>query len=563
MYRKFAIAFAMVFFTFWCGISSAFEMTLAHLNDTHSHLEPVSVTLTLDGVKTTVEVGGFARLKTVIDKMRAADSSLLLLHAGDAVQGTFYFTQYGGNVEFDLLNMLGVDAFTFGNHEFDRGVGSLQGWITRSRFPWISANIDFSAEPAVFPLVRPYLIKEINGEKVAIIGVTTEMTPQLTKSVGRVVFNDAATSVERQVKALCALGINKIILLSHLGYPQDRELAGRVAGIDIIVGGHSHTFLGDKADLASIGLVPEGSYPTEVVAPDGRRALVLQAGKWGMAVGSLKATFSPEGEISGYVGREVIPVGASFYRDGVAVTPDTDSYRAIRSAIDKSKTAVIANDDSAVAAALAPFKAALEKFRREVVAVAVEDIEIGVNSGPGPLAVDAMLAALPGAQIALLNYGAVRKGLKAGNISVSDVFEVMPFANTLVLVDLTGAELKQALEDDIHYLAGRYGADAGRRQPYLGNAKMVVRPTSAKGSRISLLTIRDKDGLYHPVDPGKVYRTVVNDFTAEGGDGFSVIKKASGFRNDTGIIDSDAFRDYLKSLGRVANPAEQRITVSP
>jgi 5'-nucleotidase len=562
MKRKFAVACATLFLSFGCSISAAFELTLAHLNDTHSHLEPISATLKIDGVKTTAEVGGVARLKTLLDKMRADDSSLLLLHAGDAVQGTLYFTEFGGDVEFDFLNMLGVDAFTLGNHEFDRGTDPIPGWIRRSRFPWISANIDFSAEPSISPLVRPYLIKEINGERVAIIGVTTETTPQLTKNVGQAVFNDPAVCAEKQVKALLTLGINKIILLSHLGYQQDRKLAGQIAGIDIIVGGHSHTFLGRQADLAVFGLVPEGSYPTEVLAPDGRRVLVLQAGKWGMEIGLLKAAFTPEGEISGYTARTTIPVGASFYRDGAEVKPGSDVYRAILSTLEKSKTAVIANDDSAVAAALAPKRAALEKLRREVVAAAVDDIEIGLNSGPGPLAAESMLAALPGAQLALLNHGGVRRGLRGDTISVGDVLEVMPFASTLVLVDLTGAELKQALEDSIDYTIVRHGAGADA-MPYIGNAKMTVRPTAAKDSRIASLTIMDKDGLYRPAAPEKVYRTVVNSFTAGGGDSFSVIKKASGFRIDTGIIDSDAFRDYLKNLGRVTNPSERRITVAP
>jgi 5'-nucleotidase len=164
--------------------------------------------------------------------------------------------------------------------------------------------------------------------------------------------------------------------------------------------------------------------------------------------------------------------------------------------------------------------------------------------------------------VALLNYGGVRKGLAAGNITVGDVLEVMPFANTLVLVDLTGAELKQALEEDIDFLIAKFGLSANA-MPYLGGAIMTVQPTADNGSRITALAIKDSDGSYQPLDPGKVYRTVTNAFIANGGDGFTAIKNAAGFRSDTGVIDSDAFRDYLKIRATVRNPTEQRITILP
>ncbi|GAM09077.1 putative 5'-nucleotidase [Geobacter sp. OR-1] len=540
----------------------SFKLTLAHLNDTHSHLEPVAVTLKINDIPTTAQLGGFARLKTALDRMRDEDPNLLLLHGGDAVQGTLYFTLFNGSVEFDFLNRLGVDAMTFGNHEFDRGAAVIPDWIKRSRFPWLSANIDFSAEPAVFPLVMPYLIKEINGEPVGIIGVTTETTPQTTMDVGKTIFRDPAESTRQQVALLEAKGINKIVLLSHLGYQQDSLLAARVSGVDIIVGGHSHTLLSDDAELPAIGLTSEGPYPTELRAPDGKRVLVLQAWQWGDLLGKLNVTFTPDGEVSSYAGGAVIPVGETFTRNGSAVLPGTEPYREIAASLNRTGTARIVVEDAAVAAALAPYTAQLEQFRKEIVANAANDITIGVNSGPGPLVADSMLAAVPKAQVAILNYGGVRKGLGAGKISVGDVLEVMPFANTLVLVDLTGAELKQALEEDIDFLIGKFGKDS-QALPYIGGAVVTVQPAAANGSRVTALLIKDVNGVYRPVESGTIYRIVVNAFVAKGGDGFTIIRNAGGFRSDTGIIDSDAFRDFLKKIGTVVNPAEQRLVILP
>ena len=557
---KLIFAVFVALLTACSGQNGSFRMSLAHMNDTHSHLEPVSVNLTIDGIKTTVELGGFTRLKTAIDTIRAEDPHLLLLHAGDAVQGTLYFTLFDGSLEFDFLNMLGVDAFTFGNHEFDRGTKPIPGWIGRSQFPWLSANIDFSAEPAIAPLVRPYMIKEINGDRVAIIGVTTETTPEATVSVGKAVFKDATESARQQVDALTALGINKIILLSHLGYIQDKILATRVSGIDIIIGGHSHTLLGDETELSLIDLIPEGPYPTELRTPEGECVLVLQAWKWGQMLGRLNVSFTPDGEISKYNSQPVIPVGGVFFRNGEEVLPDTEPYQGIIRTLHKTEIARIVAEDPAVAAALAPYTARLEQFRREVVAVAADDITVGLNSGPGPLAVDSMLAALPGAHLAIINYGGVRRDLLAGNISVGDILEVMPFANTLVLIDLSGAELQQALEEGVDYLVTRYGIDSNA-MPYLGGATMTVCPASAKGSRVMALAVKDENGIYQPVEPAKIYRIAVNAFLAGGGDGFATLKNATGFRSDTGIIDSDAFHDYLKELGTVPNPTERRVTI--
>lgn len=528
----------------------SYTLTLVHLNDTHSHLEAMPVTLTVDGVRTTAQAGGFPRLKTAVDEMRAVNPYLLLLHGGDAVQGTLYFTLFNGEVEYDFLNLLGLDAMTFGNHEFDRGSGPIPGWIDRSAFPWLSANIDFSGEPDI-------------AARVAVIGLTTETTPEITRDVGRAVFLDAVESTRRQVNLLTAQGINKIIVLSHLGYDRDRDLARSISGVDIVVGGHSHSLLGQEEGLAHIGLVPVGDYPTEFVAPDGKRVLVLQAWRWGHVLGRLSVRFSKDGEILAYTARATVPVGDAFVQNGLPVEPSSPVYAKILEALAASGSAKIYAEDPAVAARLAPYAEAVEQFRSVKVATAVNPITIGLNSGPGPLACDSMLAAFAPARAAILNYGGVRRDLTQGDITVGDVLEVMPFGNTLVLVDLTGAEIKDALEEDIDYLLAYYPEDDPPLVPYVAGMTFSVHPQAQAGSRVSNLKIRDAQGVYSPVTDAEVYRVVTNAFVAGGGDGFVTIKNAKGFRSDTGVIDSDAFREYLKALGNVENPTEQRVVIVP
>ncbi len=556
MRRSRRVIIALLFFLASCAGSEPqrFQMTLAHLNDTHSHLESVALTTSLDDEPITIQAGGFGRLKTILDQLRREDPDLLLVHAGDAVQGTLYFTCFDGSLDFDFLNLLRVDVMTFGNHEFDRGTTPIAAWIARSNFPWVSTNIDFSEEPTLAPLVKPYWIKTLRGKPVAWIGVTTETTPQSTIGSGKTVFRNAVESVQRQVAALSASGINKIILLSHLGYEQDKALASQVSGVDVIVGGHSHTLLADRQNLSKIGLTPDGPYPTVVKAPDGNQVLVVQAWKWGIVLGRIEIEFSADGEVIGYRGSPVIPIGDDFRdRQGI-VEKGTETDLRICRELEETGIVQIVPEDPEIETTLKPYKVLLERFYSEQVAVATCDMPIGIDSGPGPLAAASMLRVVPGAAVAILNYGGVRKGFNAGPVTLADVLEVLPFANTLVRVDLSGAQLKQTLEDALEFLHSKYGSGTAVT-PYVAGALLSVEPSAPAGSRIRTLSIRDETGGLQPLQEQAVYTTVVNSFMAGGGDGFEIIRNTAG--EDTGMIDSDAFVDYLKQLGTIPVDVEQ------
>ncbi|MBE0557497.1 MAG: metallophosphoesterase, partial [Proteobacteria bacterium] len=259
-------------------------LTIAHVNDTHSHLEPSDnewETFVIDGVDTSVKIGGVTRLKTALDELRGSRENVLFLHAGDAVQGTLYFNVFQGDADIDFLNYLGVDAMTFGNHEFDKGAAMAGRFVARASFPILSANIDVSREPSLAGKVAPYLIKQYGSERVGIIGVTTVDTAVTSSPGDTVSFNDVTKSVAEAVISLAAIGINKIIVLSHIGYDEDVKLANAVAGIDVVVGGHSHTLLGDPAQFAPLGItsvdeILKGRYPTVVKGPENETALVVQ-----------------------------------------------------------------------------------------------------------------------------------------------------------------------------------------------------------------------------------------------------------------------------------------------
>ena len=200
----------------------------------------------------------------------------------------------------------------------------------------------------------------------------------------------------------------------------------------------------------------------------------------------------------------------------------------------------------------------LQGFRTTAVSSADQALLRGPNSGPGPLVADSMLAAVPKAQVAIVNNGGARKDLLAGPISIGDVLELLPFANTLVLLDLRGAELKEALEGDIDFLISRKNPAP---YPYVAGMRFTVAPQAVRGQRVTALEVRVGGGVYRPVRQDALYRCVVSNFVAGGGDGFTSIRNARGFRVDTGIVDSEALLDYLKQTGTVRPSTETRVTV--
>ncbi|MDP2847636.1 MAG: 5'-nucleotidase C-terminal domain-containing protein [Humidesulfovibrio sp.] len=534
------------------------SLTIAHMNDTHSALEPSDENLTVDadGQRQIVraKLGGMARLKTALDEVRAGEKNVLTLHAGDAVQGTLYFNVFQGAPEFEFLNALGLDAMSLGNHEFDRGPAQLGRMLALARFPVLSANIDASEEPALAGSIRPYAILRFGAEPVGVIGSTTPSTPLMTKDVGRARFLDPAPAIRAAVAQLQAQGVNKIILLSHNGYDADQELAKTVAGLDVIVGGHTHTLLGDRARLASLGLKPAGPYPTVIQGPEGAAVLVVQAWKWGEVLGVLSMSFDAEGRITGHSAAPRLVAGDGFRMGGVALDPASADGKAVRAAVEASGIARVYPENPAMLAKLAPYAAKIAAFQNAPLgATAAKDMIRGTATDPGPLVADAYLAKMPGAQIAFVGAGGIRRDLLAGPLTQGQIMGVLPFGNTLVTLDLSGAQIKDALEDAVEFrLTTRPPENNDPNKivvVHTAGLSYVIRPLQPKGKRIADLVLRPAAGTATPLDMTATYRLVTNSFLAGGGDGLTTLKNAVGNRVDTGYIEHDVFAEYLAALG--------------
>jgi len=533
------------------------RLSVIHINDTHSHLEPTRRTVRIDGNDTGVFLGGFPRLASALKDLRADGRTRLFLHAGDAVQGTLYFNAYRGEADFRFLNLLGVEAMTLGNHEFDKGPDVLARMLDVADFPILSANIRFPGDSRLAKRVTPYAIKGYGADRVGIVGVTTRDTPVISKPGPSVVFQQALSAVRRAVRELEAKGVDKIIVLSHIGYDHDIQLARRVRGVDIVVGGHSHTLLGG-AVLRDLGLEVGGDYPTVVRGPGGAKSLVVQAWKWGMVLGVLDVEFNRRGEIETHEARPLFIAGNDFIRSRKPVEAGSEEGRRIVRALTDRGAFGFFRDEEHAASILAPYRQGLEKLRKTEVATALSDLRIGVNGGPGPLVADAM-AWKTGSAIALQNRGGVRAELREGAITLGDVAEVLPFENVIVLLDVTAAELRSALEEGIEFQMARRPSEPGL--PYVSGMSYQANLAAPRGKRIVSMVRLRPDGTGVPFDPKGLYRIALNDFIANGGDGHATFRQVTRFRRDTGLVDSDVFAEYLRHLGEVREEGGKRIEV--
>ncbi|WP_337844955.1 5'-nucleotidase C-terminal domain-containing protein [Thermus sp.] len=504
----------------------AFTLTLVHTNDTHAHLEPTE--LTLSGKKT--PVGGVARRIALFDRLRTQAKNPLFLDAGDVFQGTLYFNQYRGLADRYFMHRALYRVMALGNHEFDLGPGPLAEFLKGARFKVVSANVDVSQEPRLQGLFAPYAVLQVGGEKVGIIGLTTPDTKEIANPGPTVGFLDPYESAQKAVYELLSRGVKKILVLSHLGYGEDLKLARRLVGVQVIVGGHSHTLLGTFPHKE---LSPLGPYPTVVKNPEGKDVLVVQAWEWGKVVGLLEVTFGPQGELLAYKGEALL------------MTPE------------------VSPEDFFAKEALLAYAQPVMALMAQVIAEAKVDL-VGERaivrrreSNLGNLIADGMLwkTKNAGTRIALQNGGGIRASIPKGPITVGKVYEVLPFGNTLVVMDLKGREILEALENGVsqwEQTAGRFLQVAGLRYAF-----DLSRPA---GSRVVRVEVKEGEG-YRPLDLEATYRVVTNNFIAAGGDGFTVLRNAQGYRVDTGFADAESFMDYLKELKEVAPQVEGRIEV--
>lgn len=260
-----------------CAANSKKHITILHTNDVHSHIDPFPATHSRNPNQ-----GGVARRAHLIEQIRLENPNTLLFDAGDMVQGTPYFNFYGGEIEFKLMSMLKYDAATLGNHDFDNGVGGLYAQLPNASFKILNGNYDFT-NTILDGQIKPYSIFEKAGIKIGVFGLGIELEGLVNKSMYKETkYLDPIERAQDISNELKNQNCDLIICLSHLGYQYDQDkvsdliLAKHTENIDLIIGGHTHTFL-DK--------------PVIETNRKGRNVLINQVGCYGLFLGRIDFYF--------------------------------------------------------------------------------------------------------------------------------------------------------------------------------------------------------------------------------------------------------------------------------
>jgi 5'-nucleotidase / UDP-sugar diphosphatase len=555
------------------------SLHILHINDHHSHLQPDSGTLTLDGVATSVLLGGFPQVVNAYRELLAEldGENVVKVHAGDAITGTLYYSLFKGEADAALMNELCFDVFALGNHEFDdsdAGLAQFLDWLAEGdcNTPVLAANVVPEVGTPLAPTsptdyIQPYVVESYDGFDVGYIGIDIANKTRFSSSpLPTTQFLDELTTAQHYIDELTASGVDQIVLVTHYGYGNDLALAQNLRGVDVIVGGDSHTLLGN--DLTQFGLSVGGPYPTRTTDAEGNLVCVVQAWQYSWVVGQLEVVFDSNGDVVACDGTPHVLVNDSF--SGTGVDPD----RARQVVIDHPELR-LASPDPAAQAILDTFRAAVAELEQAVIGEATENLCLeripnqGRSNIPGcreqtavhggdiqQLVTEAFRQRSFEADIAIQNAGGVRVDIPAGPITIADAYVLLPFANTMVNLEMTGAEIKQVIEEAGAFLASDPAANSGA-YPYAAGLRWDADLSAPTGQRFTNMEVRLKGSdVWEPLDPDATYVVVTNSFAAGGGDGYFTFADvvADGRATDTFLDYAQTFIDYVvQDLGGVVS----------
>lgn len=565
------------------GTAGAAELVILHINDHHSHLQADGgMDLELAGERTRVRSGGFPALAAKFRELEAGGDAVLKLHAGDAITGDLFYTLFKGAADAALMNEICFDAFALGNHEFDDGDTGLAAFLDElAKGDCGTAVLAANVHPKVgeSPLAKtsatdyfkPYEIFERGGMRIGVIGIDiATKTKQSSSPDESTKFSNELKAARKNIKKLKREGVNAVILLTHYQYANDIELAKKLKGVDVIIGGDSHTLLGDFAD---VGLNSEGPYPTLVKGKDGNTVCVAQAWQYAQIVGELVVEFDDDGKVVDCSGTPHMPLADSFKRknaEGKRVELEGGARDAVIAAVNAHPNLAITAEDSRVAATLAGFSSRVDELKAEVIGEVASPLCLERIPGQGRSKLcDASATAAQGsdisnlvahafrdmsrtADIAIQNGGGVRTDVKDGPFSIGDAYKLLPFSNTLVVLDMNGAEIRQVLEEALDYALNPEGSSGA--YPYAAGLRWTVDASRPMGQRFSNIEFKGPGGnSWRPLDDGRTYSVVTNDYIAAGRDGYLTFKTVTddGRVVDTYLDYAQSFVDYVRARGTI------------
>lgn len=464
------------------------RLVLLHTNDTHSQIDP------LDNGS-----GGVFRRKVLVDSVRAAEPNVMLIDAGDAVQGTLFFNLYGGETEHKMMNLLGYDLAILGNHDFDNGVHALAKNLETDSATWLTTNYDLRGSE-LDRFFQPYHIKAIGDKKVGFIGINLDPKGMIAEgNYDGVKYLDAIKAANATAWHLKHNEhVDAVVAVTHIGYepipgPGDVDLARQSEDIDLIIGGHSHTLI-NPADTAN-------KYHSKIVNAIGDTVIVAQVGKSGQYLGESVIDLE-----NGKIDYRVIPVDS---RLDSRISPAWENIlKPYRQGVDSlmnvkiGTTPVPLNNDGAPLLNL------------------VSDFVKTRGDGLCDNAVD----------LAIVNKGGIRRSLPKGAITEGMIMMMMPFNNSVLVMDIKGSDLKEALD-----IMGIRGGDGVSRE---------VNATMGPDGRCSSILIGGK-----PIDPDKTYRLATIDYLANGGDYMEPLTRGTIISRSDSVLYDDLI-DWFRTTNK-------------
>ncbi len=515
------------------GVSFAdYSLNILHINDWHSRIESnnkYESTCSEEDEGKGACYGGAARLLTAIaDRRKALEGqNVLLLNAGDNFQGSLFYSTYKGTVEGDFLNQMKFDAMALGNHEFDDGEDVLVPFIDKAQFPILGVNIKPNNQSKANGKIKPSVVLDVGGQKIGIVGAVTTDTPEIASPGPNIQFEDDVADIAAEVKKLEGEGVNKIIALTHVGYPRDMEAIAKIPGVDVVVGGHSHTLLSNKPEDKGAG-----PYPTMIDNPGGYKVPVVQAASYSKVLGDVVVTFDDAGVVKEAKGDPIW--------------------------LDKSVT-----PDAAALAKIKELGAPIQEAMKVEVGETAGALDGDRNScrvkecSMGNLIADAMLDRVKdqGVTIAIQNGGGIRASIDQGKVTMGEVLTVLPFQNTLATFQLTGKDLRASIEaglSEIEEIKGRFPQVAGLKYSF----DKAVTPNEGRLKSIETM----EGGAWAPLDDAKTYTIVTNNFVRGGGDGYKLFASNGQNAYDYGPSLEQVVAAYITAHSPYTPKVEGRIT---
>jgi 5'-nucleotidase/UDP-sugar diphosphatase len=507
-----------------------YELNILHINDFHSRIESINKfdsTCTAEEEGKNECFGGAARLKVAIDQKRQelTGKNVLLLNAGDNFQGSLFFTTYKGAAEAEFLNLMKFDAVTIGNHEFDEGEDGLATFLDKVTFPVISSNVLAGYKSKLIDRIKPSLVLDVGGQKVGIVGAVTNDTAEISSPGDNVLIGIDVDTITTAVQDLKKQGVDKIVALTHVGYPRDLAVIAKIPDVDVVVGGHSHSLLSNTDEKA------EGPYPTMVDNPGGYKVPVVQAGSYSKYLGDLVVTFDDSGVVKSAKGDPIL-IDSKIKPDEAVLA----RIKELGKPIEELKTKIIGKTD-------APIDGSRESCR-------ARECEMG------DLVTDAMLDRVKGqgVTIAITNGGGLRASIDAGDVSMGEAITVLPFQNTLSTFQIKGGDIVAALENGVSQIE-----EGGGRFPQVAGLKFAFDRSKPVGSRISNVEVKEGEA-FVALDPARAYNVVSNNYMRNGGDGYSIFKTKAENAYDYGPGLETVLADYLAAHNPYKPMTDGRIT---